>query len=363
MLKMSRRELRKQSKLDELIAVCRSGNTKKASTILKHETHIETLLDVRNKAGTTALHEACCFGRTGCVELLLRSGACTNIWDLRGFSPIHCAVYNNHFDAVDVLLKWTPRISSNPRCDVDQRSSYSETPLHIACMRGHSQMAQFLVESGADPHRVDRDGNTCLHFACGGDSAELLHWLLGQLELASRKDETNQYGQSPAHRATLLGCVSTVGVLVHYKADTTTLLDRAGHSPPDLARILNNTECFRLASLELAPSPLPQLPSTIPQIGSRGSLSRSSMLSTESLLPPDDQRRGSGLLLGDEQRRGSGLLFQTQHSHTSGDSQSSPSSLKRNGSITGRHRPRNIQLPSSLPEVGGASSGDRKSVV
>ena len=110
----------------------------------------------------------------------------------RGFSPIHCAVYNNHFDAVDVLLKWTPRISSNPRCDVDQRSSYSETPLHIACMRGHSQMAQFLVESGADPHRVDRDGNTCLHFACGGDSAELLHWLLGQLELASRKDETNQ---------------------------------------------------------------------------------------------------------------------------------------------------------------------------
>ena len=73
-----------------------------------------------------------------------------------------------------MLLERTPKV-----CEVDCPSRHKETPLHMACLRGHWDMAEYLVSKGANPLAVESRGNTPVHYASSSSNAGLLQWLLG----------------------------------------------------------------------------------------------------------------------------------------------------------------------------------------
>ena len=112
----------------------------------------------------------------------------------RGFAPIHCAAYNGHAETINILLKWEPMDKTRlKRCSVDERSKYKETALHIACFRGHFEMAQYLIqEKEASLLAVDSDENTVLHYATSSNNGKLLMWLLTRDELKDKIDAKNK---------------------------------------------------------------------------------------------------------------------------------------------------------------------------
>ena len=72
-----------------------------------------------------------------------------------GFSLLHIAVILHCFDIVRFLLAECSGIDVNVTTDNTLR-----TPLHIAYLCGHTQIAQYLLQHGADMYAVDSVGST-----------------------------------------------------------------------------------------------------------------------------------------------------------------------------------------------------------
>jgi ankyrin repeat protein len=54
----------------------------------------------------------------------------------------------------------------NKGTKVDGRDRLLRTPLHLACLGGHSVIAKLLLEFNADPFERDSSGRTSMHYAC-----------------------------------------------------------------------------------------------------------------------------------------------------------------------------------------------------
>lgn len=48
----------------------------------------------------------------------------------------------------------------------------------MACLNGHPNAAQLLLEKRADLHARDGKGNTVLHLSAASGSHELIHWVV-----------------------------------------------------------------------------------------------------------------------------------------------------------------------------------------
>ena len=78
-----------------------------------------------------------------------------------GLSLLHCAVMCNCFDVVCFLL------TEHSDIDVNVTTDYLDTPLHVAYLFGHTQIAQYLIQHGADVYAVDSDGCTPYQYIDG----------------------------------------------------------------------------------------------------------------------------------------------------------------------------------------------------
>jgi hypothetical protein len=126
---------------------------------------------------------------------------------------------------------------------VDPRDENGYTPLRWAAIRGQTEVAILLLESGADPNTVGADGGTPLHGAAHHDDGRLMEALL-----SSGGDVTiqNRWGRSPLHVAARRGCLEVARILLDFGADpnavtnegwsTLSVAYRGGH--PALAELL-----------------------------------------------------------------------------------------------------------------------------
>ncbi|KAI9915988.1 hypothetical protein PsorP6_007522 [Peronosclerospora sorghi] len=126
--------------------------------------HLLTLLlergaDVNAMAldGTTPLHIACLKNHERSVKLLLKYNALIEVTTLTGSSPLHLAAKLGHSEIVAILL------AARANVDFPTRDS-TTTALLLACMAGHANVVEQLLDAGADPQVEDADGNTPLHF-------------------------------------------------------------------------------------------------------------------------------------------------------------------------------------------------------
>ena len=79
-----------------------------------------------------------------------------------GASLLYYAVVCNCFDVVSFLLEECSGVDVNVTTDDDLL-----TPLHVAYLGGHTQIAQYLIQHGADEYAVDSDGHTPYEYIDG----------------------------------------------------------------------------------------------------------------------------------------------------------------------------------------------------
>jgi len=90
--------------------------------------------------------------------LLIKQGANVNAKSKNGSTPLHLASYYGFKNLAEVLIQ--------KGADVKMKTDdLGMTPLHSAVQRGHFEIAKLLLDNGAEINAKDKDGNTALHRA------------------------------------------------------------------------------------------------------------------------------------------------------------------------------------------------------
>ena len=128
---------------------------------------------------------------------------------------------------------------------VRSKDNSERTPLHLACLHGHTKIAQVHkdcshLKSIHEWH--DAESNTPLHLACSGGSTGIVKLLLNSKANAKA---TNKLNEMPLHIAVHCGHVPIAQLLLGngVPIDCKTL---EGHTPLHRAARKNNTEMITL---------------------------------------------------------------------------------------------------------------------
>ncbi len=90
-------------------------------------------------------------------ELLSTDNSLINARDKDGSTALHCAVWKGHRDVVAFLLEAGAVVNAH-----NQNDHYGTTPLHAAAHGNQAVIAQLLIDHGAEVNAKDREGRTPL---------------------------------------------------------------------------------------------------------------------------------------------------------------------------------------------------------
>lgn len=131
-------------------------------------------INATDEKGNTPLAWACVTGdpdRASMVEYLLEHGADVNCRNKDGDRPIHLAVWFDMPDVLEVLLK-------QEKIDLEPLSPYNMTPLNMAVREGFPDLAETLLERGANPDSKPEGETTALFSAVRENSSEMVRLLV-----------------------------------------------------------------------------------------------------------------------------------------------------------------------------------------
>jgi hypothetical protein len=92
------------------------------------------------------------------------------------------------------------------------------TALHWACMRAHWDVAEFLIENGADLNLIGGDGGTPINWAVHHDNVEFIKRMVDK---GAKLNIRNQWGMTELHTAIWRGCIHVVEYLLDRGSDPT----------------------------------------------------------------------------------------------------------------------------------------------
>jgi ankyrin repeat protein len=155
-------------------------------------------------ASETALFRA---KRADVAQILLDAGAVVSATNNFGATAFQYAAVNGHRDVAELLLR--------KGAHLDMRDALGRTALHMAAKAGgknREDLALWLLEMGADPNVVAKDGKeTVLFNAQSSGKSKLVRALLGRgVKVAG----TDKQGMSPLHMAVMFGDTNAISVLI-----------------------------------------------------------------------------------------------------------------------------------------------------
>ena len=163
--------------------------------------------DKRHAPGTnhhnTSLLTALMFDRLDNAQTLLELGANPTLKDSDGKTVIHYCLKSEE-DEED-LSPWWELCEKfiQAGVPVDQTDKSKHTPLHYAARYGETSNIVFLISRGADVNMEKAGGGeTPLHLACMQENVDTVRALLDR---GANPLTLNKQGQSPLHLATLQG--------------------------------------------------------------------------------------------------------------------------------------------------------------
>ena len=124
--------------------------------------------NARGCLGWTALHEACVYGKTEIVQLLITSSKDFNIdlnaRDDNGWTPLHMACINGKTEIVQLMIT----SSKDFNIDLNARDDEGMTAFHEACVYGKTEIFQLMLknweEFGLDIKAQNNQGKTPIDY-------------------------------------------------------------------------------------------------------------------------------------------------------------------------------------------------------
>jgi ankyrin repeat protein len=166
------------------------------------------------------------------VKGLLTRGFDPNTVDPKGMHGLFLAVREPSPKVAELLIDW-------PRTNVEWRTPQDESPLMMAALKGHTDLAKKLVARGAD---VNKTGWTPLHYAATHGHLAIMELLL---ENHAYIDAESPNGTTPLMMAAHYGTAAAVKLLLDGGADPA-LKNQLGLSAIDFAHRANRTDAAEM---------------------------------------------------------------------------------------------------------------------
>jgi glycerophosphodiester phosphodiesterase len=129
------------------------------------------------------------------VKLLVDAGVDINWQDSQGETALHVAARFGHEVCAKILLEGT----KDQKADVELvEKTFSWTPLHIASVDGHLQVAELLVAAGAEIDKPDASGWTAREHAALRAHLAIAAFLA---EAATREGSTRDYSEAESEES------------------------------------------------------------------------------------------------------------------------------------------------------------------
>lgn len=172
----------------------------------------DEVVNTRNIRGQTPLHCAVRAGDPDSVHYLLRNGASTKILDNHKNSVVHylADAYN------EAIFKEILEAPSSQENDLDALNEEGFSPLHLAVRRLKLSLIEMLLEAGASVNSLDQAGRSVLIHAVNMNDVEIVQLLLDKGANPNVEDE---FGET-----SLLLCMKSanygiMGLLIDAGAD------------------------------------------------------------------------------------------------------------------------------------------------
>lgn len=140
------------------------------------------------------------------IQELLSRGFDANTQDAKGQNALCIALGDEALQAARTLIDW-------PQTDVSKLNAADESPLMLAAIKGHLDLAEMLVKKGAD---INKAGWAPLHYAASGSHLPIIKLLL---ENSAYIDAESPNGTTPLMMAAMYGTPAAVNLLLQEGAD------------------------------------------------------------------------------------------------------------------------------------------------
>lgn len=196
-----------------------------------------------NNQKESPLHLAAYFGQKDIVELLLAEGADFRAQNRDGRTAMGLANENGHTEVAELIRKHANRSGYSKEImtffdyaavgdmeqirsfiskdiDVNAKRQDGTTPLHLAIRRDYRDIAELLIENGADCRAADKNGATPLHTCAERGDSDTATLLIDKGADVNAKDKHLLW--TPLHYAFLNEHKDTAGFLITKGADINT---------------------------------------------------------------------------------------------------------------------------------------------
>ena len=186
-----------------------NGHKDVALYLIKHGAYVNT---AGNK-GRTPLHLASYNGMPQVAKAIIAKGGNVNASTNDGATPLHSAAIGikNNTHLLKILLTKGANINAG-------KDSVIGTPLLYSARYGDVDIANILVNNGADISATDESGNTTLHIASQFGRFELVNYLLMRNPDVNALNKANN---TPLHLAVMSGRRMVAEQLVYHGANLT----------------------------------------------------------------------------------------------------------------------------------------------
>ncbi|KIN07094.1 hypothetical protein OIDMADRAFT_150361 [Oidiodendron maius Zn] len=191
--------------------------------------------------GESALHSSVRNADLGAIERLISEGHSLDVFDSRGYTPLHTAAARGRIDVLELLLLQCTNL------EVRSQTFNKDTPLTWTATEGTAESINILLDHGAEIETVLGDGLRPIHLAAQCANYKITQMLLeGNVPLDINVCTSDRLqGRSALHYAVLNGEPRVVKLLLQKGADVNAR-DIGGQTPSDYSVSSKNSSIQEL---------------------------------------------------------------------------------------------------------------------